>query len=122
MVKALLMTGLAVSLVGGAGYLGLRSLGEEAKATFEQVNRALEHDVPGEGKASAQDVAEYIERYRAGARRAECREGLKGWDYVCVFTDGDGQRRKVGVVVGSTQPTGMSPLVGAGQRLPTPGT
>jgi hypothetical protein len=45
MVKALLVTGLAVSLVGGAGYLGLRSLGEEAKATFEEVNRGLERNV-----------------------------------------------------------------------------
>lgn len=121
MVKALLVTGLAVSIVGGAGYLGLRSLGEDAKATFEEVNRALEGSATGEGKASAQDVAEYIERYRSGARRAECRVGIKGWDYVCVFTDGDGRRRKVGVVVGSTQPTHMSPLVGARDRLPTPG-
>lgn len=121
MVKALLVTGLAVSIVGGAGYLGLRSLGEDAEATFEEVNSALEGSASGEGKASAQDVAEYIERYRSGARRAECREGIKGWDYVCVFTDGDGLRRKVGVVVGSTQPTHMSPLVGANDRLPTPG-
>jgi hypothetical protein len=121
MVKALLVTGLAVSIVGGAGYLGLRSLGEEAKATFEEVNRALEGSATGEGKASAQDVAEYIERYRAGARRAECREGVKGWDYVCVFTDGDGRRRKVGIMVGPVQPTQMSPLVAARDRLPTPG-
>jgi hypothetical protein len=121
MLKALLVTGLAVSIVGGAGYLGLRSLGEEAKATFEEVNRALEGSAAGEGKASTQDVAEYIERYRSGARRAECREGIKGWDYVCLFTDGDGRRRKVGIMVGPVQPTQMSPLVGPRDRLPTPG-
>jgi hypothetical protein len=122
-VKSLLATGLVVSAVVGAGYIGLRSLGEEAKATFDELNRALEPPAPGKGKASAQDVAEWIERYRLGVRRAECpREGVKGWDYVCVFVDGDGRRKKVGVMVGPIQPTQTSPPVGAGQRLPPPST
>lgn len=121
MVKAVIATALAVTVVGGAGYVGFRTLGEDAKATFDELNQAFEENAPGSGKASAQDAADWIERYRSGARRAECREGVKGWDYVCVFTDGDGRRRKVGVVVGSTQPTHMSQLVGANDRLPTPG-
>jgi hypothetical protein len=119
-VKALVATGLAVSVVAGAGYVGLRTLGEDAKATFDKLNSALEDATPGKGKASAQDVGEWIERYRSGARRAECSEGVKGWDYVCVFVDGDGRTRKVGVLVDSRQPTQMSPLVGQRERLTKP--
>src|SRR5688572_30481920 len=117
MVKAVIATALAVTVVGGVGYVGFRTLGEDAKATFDELNQAFEENSPGTGKASAQDAADWIERYRAGASRAECREGVKGWDYVCVFVDGDGRRRKVGVMVGPIQPTQMSPLVGARQRL-----
>jgi hypothetical protein len=120
MVRSLLATGLVVSAVIGGGYVGLRTLGEDAKATFDELNRALEKNRPGQGRASAADAAAWIERYRAGARAAECGEGVNGWDYVCVFRDGDGRRRKVGVIVDWRQPTQMSPLVGARQRLPTP--
>jgi hypothetical protein len=120
MVKALLATGVAVSVVAGVGFLGLRSLGEDAKGTLDEPNSAFEKNAPGEGKASAQDAADWIERYRSGARRAACREAASAWDYVCVFTDGDGRRRKIGLIVGSKQPTQISPLVGARQRLPNP--
>ena len=120
--KLLLATGVAVSVVIGAGYVGLRSLGEEAQATFDELNRALETPTPRKGKATPQEVAEWIERYRVGARRVECGEGVKGWDYVCVIVDEDGRRRKIGVMVGPIQPTQMSPPVGARQRLPTPST
>jgi hypothetical protein len=120
MVKSVLAIALAVSVVGGVGYVGLRTLGEDAKATFDELNRAFEKNAPGEGKASAQDAADWIERYRSGARRAVCRDASAGWDYVCVFTDGDGRRRKIGVIVDSRQPTQMSPLVGPRQRLPKP--
>jgi hypothetical protein len=110
----------AVSVVAGVGSLGLQSLGEDAKGTLDELNSAFEKNAPGEGKASAQDAAGLIERYRSGARRAACREAASAWDYVWVFTDGEGRRRKIGLIVGSKQPTQMSPLVGARQRLPKP--
>jgi hypothetical protein len=122
MVKTLLATTLAVSVVAGTGYIGLRTLGENAKATFADLNQALEESSPGTGKASAQDAADWIERYRSGARDARCEDGRRGWDYVCVFRDGDGRRRKLAVMVNATQPTQMSPLLGPRQRLPTPGS
>jgi hypothetical protein len=120
MLRSLLVAGLAVSVVAGASVVGLRTVGREAKATFDTLNQALEDSTPGKGKASARDAAQWIERYRAGARGARCRDGGKGWDYVCVFRDGDGRRRKVGVIVGARQPTQMSPLVGVRRPLPTP--
>ena len=74
MVRSLLATGLVVSAVIGGGYVGLRTLGEDVKAPFDELNSALEKNLPREGKASAEDAAAWIERYRAGARAAECRE------------------------------------------------
>jgi hypothetical protein len=120
MTKTLLVTILAVSVAAGTGYVGLRTLGENAKATFDELNRALEESSPGTSKASAQDAAAWIERYRSGARKARCSRGRDGWDYVCVFRDGDGRRRKVGLMVDSRQPTQMSPLAGPHQPLPAP--
>lgn len=120
MIRTLLVAGVAVSVVAGAGVIGLRTLGNDAKTTFDTLNRTFEGSLPGDGKASARDVADYFERYRAGARGAHCRKGPRGWDYVCVFRDGDGRRRKVGVLVDSKQPKHMSPLVGVHQRLPAP--
>jgi hypothetical protein len=121
MVKALVVTGLAVSALAGAGYVGLHTLGDDAKATFDELNRAFEQNAPGEGKASAQEAAEWIERYRSGARAAQCGPGRAGWDYVCVFEDGDGRRRKVGIAVDARQPTQLSPLVGPRKPLPPRG-
>jgi hypothetical protein len=119
--RSVLIAGLAVSVVAGAGVVGLRTLGEQAKGTFETLNRAFEDSVPREGKASARDAADWIERYRSGAGGARCRPEPGDWDYVCIFKDGDGRRRKMGVIVDARQPTQMSPLVGVRQRLPTPG-
>jgi hypothetical protein len=119
-VKTRIATVALVSVVAGAGFVGLRTLGESAKETFDELNRTFERNAPGTGKASSQDAAAWIERYSAGAKHASCRAGQDGWDYVCVFRDGAGRRRKVGVVVGSKQPTQMSPLVAPRQRLPKP--
>jgi hypothetical protein len=120
MVKSLLAVGLAVSVAAGVGFLGLQSLGEDAKGTLDELKSAFEKNAPGEGKASVQDAADWIERYRSGARRAACREAASASDYVCVFTDGDARLRKIGLIVGSKQPTQMSPLLGARRRLPNP--
>jgi hypothetical protein len=122
MLKSLLATGAAVSAVVGVGYVGLHSLGEQAKKNLDELNNALEQSLPGKGKASAREVADWIERYRSGARGAECRRGRAGWDYVCVFRDADGRRRKFGVIVDSKQPSLMSPLVGAGEPVPSRGS
>jgi hypothetical protein len=120
MLRSVLAAGLVVSIVAGVGVVGLRALGGNAKATLDTLNEALERSQPGKGKASAHDVANYFERYRAGARDARCRNGPEGWDYVCVFKDGDGRRRKIGVLVDSRQSTQMSPPMGVHRRLPSP--
>src|SRR5919108_2883684 len=117
MLRSVIAAGVAVSVVAGAGVVGLRTLGNDAKATFDTLNKALERNQPGKGKASAREAADWIERYRAGARDAQCEAAPKQWDYVCIFKDGDGRRRKVGLLVDSRQPTQMSPLVGVHQRL-----
>jgi hypothetical protein len=120
MLRAVLAAGLVVSVVAGVGVVGLRTLGGNAKATLDTLNEALERSQPGKGRASAREVADYFERYRAGARDASCREGRNGWDYVCVFRDGSDRWRKVAVIVDSTQPTQMSPLLGVHRHLPAP--
>lgn len=120
MLRFVLVAGLAVSVVAGVGVVGLRTLGGNAKATFDTLNKAFEDNMPRKGKASSREAAAWIERYRAGASNARCQKGAQGWDYVCVFKDRDGRRRKLGVIVDSRQPTQMSPLVGVHRRLPTP--
>jgi hypothetical protein len=118
-VKSLLVVVLAVSTFAGVGIAAFRSLGLNTKTRLEAVNSALTGGAPVQGKASAQETAAWIERYRAGATDARCREGQKGWDYVCAFRDGTGRRLKVGVTVDTRQPLRMSPLVGLRRPVPS---
>jgi hypothetical protein len=85
MLKSVLVVGLAVTVFAGAGAVALRTLGNDAKATFDSLNRALAESAPATQKASARDVAEWIERYRTGASGARCGKTKKRWDYVCLF-------------------------------------
>jgi hypothetical protein len=120
MLKSVLVVGLAVTVFAGAGAVALRTLGNDAKATFDSLNRALAESAPARKKAAARDVAEWIERYRAGASGARCGKTKKRWDYVCVFKDGQGRRVKMGVMVDSRQPIEMSPVVRLRRPLPPP--
>jgi hypothetical protein len=120
MLKSVLVVGLAVTVFAGAGAVALRTLGNDAKATFDSLNRALAESAPATQKASARDVAEWIERYRTGASGARCGKTKKRWDYVCLFKDGQGRRVKMGVMVDSRQPIEMSPVVRLRRPLPPP--
>lgn len=120
MLKSVLVVGLAVTVFAGAGAVALRTLGNDAKATFDSLNRALAESAPATKKASARDVAEWIERYRTGASGARCGKTKKRWDYVCLFKDGQGRRVKMGVMVDSRQPIEMSPVVRLRRPLPPP--
>jgi hypothetical protein len=120
MLKSVLVVGLAVTVFAGAGAVTLRTLGNDAKATFDSLNRALAESAPAKKKASARDVADWIERYGAGASGARCGKTKKRWDYVCVFKDGQGRRIKMGVIVDSGQPIEMSPVVRLRRPLPPP--
>jgi hypothetical protein len=119
MLKGVLVTFTVLGLVGG-GVVALRSVGEEAEATFDTLNRTFADSAPGKEKASAQDVADWIARYRADTSDVRCGIGRKGWDYVCVFRTERGRRLKVGVVVDSRQPIEMSPIVAVRRPLPGP--
>jgi hypothetical protein len=119
MVKSLLAVGLAVSVAARVGFLGLQSLGEDAKGTLDEL-KPSRRTLPERGRPPPRMLADWIERYGSGARRAACREAASASDYVCVFTDGDAGLRKIGLIVGSKQPTQMSPLLGARRRLPNP--
>jgi hypothetical protein len=119
MVKGVLVV-LGVAGVLGSGAFALRSVVERADATFDTLNEALADAIPGKGKASAQETAAWIERFRPGASHVQCERAAKQWDYVCVFR-GDGKRRlKMGVIVNYKQPIEMSPAVHLRQRLPAP--
>jgi hypothetical protein len=120
MLKSVLVAGLAVTVFAGAGAVALRTIGNDAKATFDTLNSALADNVPANKKASARDVADWIERYRAEASGARCGKTKKRWDYVCVFKDGQGHRVKMGVMVDSGQPIEMSPVVRLRRPLPPP--
>ena len=120
MLRGVLAAGLTVSVVAGAGVLALRSVGEGAKETFGTLNRTFSDNAPEKGEASAHDVADWIERYRADARGVRCRKAASGWDYVCFFRNDGGRRLKVGVVVDSRQPRQMSPIVPVRRPLPPP--
>ena len=119
MLKGVLVTFTVLGLAG-AGVVALRSVGEEAEATFDTLNRTFAESAPGEEKASTQDVAAWFERYRPDARAVQCRRAPSGWDYVCVFRTEPGRRMKVGVRVDSRQPIEMSPIVRARRPLPPP--
>jgi hypothetical protein len=120
MLKMFLVAGLAASLLAGVGVVTLRTLGEDAKATFDTLNETFANSAPSKKKASAPDVADWIERYRAEASGARCRKTKKSWDYVCVFKDAQGRRVKMGVMVDSRQPIQMSPVVKLRRPLPSP--
>ncbi len=120
MLRGVLAAGLTVTVVAGAGVIALRSLGEGAEETFDTLNRTFSANAPGKGEASAQDVADWIERYRTGVRSVRCRKPASGWDYVCSFRNDGGRRLKVGVLVDSRQPRQMSPVVPARRPLPPP--
>jgi hypothetical protein len=107
-------------VIGGAAVVGLRTLGEDAKATFDTLNRTFEDSVPGEGKASSQDVEDWIVRYRRDARGVVCEKDLRAWDFVCVFKNSKGRRLKMGVMVNWSQPIQMSPVVKLRRPLPRP--
>jgi hypothetical protein len=117
MLKSVLVAGLAVAVIAGTGTV---ALGTDAKATFDSLNRALADSVPAKKKASARDVADWIERYRTGASGMRCGKTKKRWDYVCVFKDGQGRRVKMGVIVDSRQPIEMSPVARLRRPLPPP--
>jgi hypothetical protein len=120
MFKLVLVAGLAFTVFAGAGAVALHTVGNDAKATFDSLNRALADSAPAKKRASARDVADWIERYRPGANGARCGKTKKRWDYVCVFKDGLGRRLKMGVMVDSRQPIQMSPVVGLRRQLPPP--
>jgi hypothetical protein len=120
MLRGVLAAGLTVSVVAGAGVVALRSVGEDARDTFDTLNQAFSDNASGEGEASAQEVSDWIERYRDGARGVRCRRAASGWDYVCFFRADGGRRLKVGVVVDSRQPRRMSPIVPVRRPLPPP--
>jgi hypothetical protein len=120
MLRTVLVAGLAVSVVAGAGVLTLRTLGDEAKETFGTLNEAFADSEPGQRKASAQEVADWIARYRTDARKPHCQRGADGWDYVCVFRNRQGRQVKVGVIVNSRQPIQMSPAVRTRRPLARP--
>lgn len=120
MLKSVLVAGLAVTVFAGAGAVALRTLGNDAKATFDTLNQAFADNAPAKGKASPRDVAEWIERYRADASGTRCGKTKKSWDYVCVFKDGQGRRVKMGVMVDARQPIEMSPVVKLRKPLPPP--
>jgi hypothetical protein len=120
MLRLVLIGGLAAALFAGTGVVALRTLGQDAKATFDDLNQAFADSAPANKKASARDVADWIERYRAGASGARCGKTKRSWDYVCVFKDGQGRRVKMGVMVDSRQPIEMSPVVKRRQPLPPP--
>lgn len=120
MLKLFLVAGLALSVFAGVGVVTLRTLGDDAKATFDNLNETFANSAPGKERASARDVGDWIERYRAGASGARCKKTRKGWDYVCVFKDGQGRRVKMGVLVDSRQPIQMSPVVKLRRPLPPP--
>lgn len=103
-----------------SGAVALRTVGNDAKATFDTLNQAFADSAPARGKASARDVAKWIERYRAEASGTRCGKTKKRWDYVCVFKDGQGRRVKMGVMVDSRQPIEMSPVVRLRPPLPPP--
>jgi hypothetical protein len=114
------VVGFAVSVLAGAGFVGLRALGEETKGTFDTLNEALAESAPGDEKATAGDVEAWIERYRTEARRISCASRSAEWDYVCTFEDRQKRTLKMGVMVDSRQPMQMSPIVKARKRLPPP--
>jgi hypothetical protein len=120
MLRTVLAAGLAASVIGGAGVVTLRALGEDTKATFDTLNEGLADSAPESGKASAEDVADWIERYRADLSGTRCEKGTNGWDYVCSFTDSQGRRLKLGVLVDSRQPIQMSPAVRGRRPLAPP--
>ncbi len=117
--KSVLVAVLAASTLTGVGIAAFYSLGSNAKANIDALNDALADGAADHGKASAGEIEAWIERYRAGATGARCREGEKGWAYVCTFRDGSGRRLKFGVMVGASQPLRMSPLVGLRRPLPS---
>ena len=120
MLKSVIVVGLAVTVFAGAGAVALRTVGNDAKATFDSLNRALADNAAVKKKASARDVADWIERYRAEASGTRCGRTKKSWHYVCVFKDGQGRRAKMGVMVDARQPIEMSPVVKLRRPLPPP--
>jgi hypothetical protein len=119
MLRGVLVTFTVLGLAG-AGVVALRSVGEEAEATFDSLNRTFAESARDEEKASRQDVAVWFKRYRPDAPAVRCRRAPSGWDYVCVFRTEPGRRMKVGVRVDSRQPVEMSPIVSARKQLPPP--
>jgi hypothetical protein len=121
MTKALAV--LAVVGVLGSGVYAVYAVGERADANFDALNQALTGAPPGEGKASASEVATWIERHRPDVANARCKEAGKGWDYVCVFRDDMKRRLKIGIISGPQQPTQMSLAVPLKRPLsePAPG-
>jgi hypothetical protein len=120
MLKLFLVAGLAVSVFAGVGVVTLRTLGDDAKATFDTLNETFANSALDKEKAPARNVTDWIERYRAGASGARCTKTRKSWDYVCVFKDAQGRRVKMGVMVDSRQPIQMSPVVKLRRPLPPP--
>jgi hypothetical protein len=118
--RTVVVAGLAVSFLVGAGVFALSTVGEEAETTFNTLNEAFADAEPRKGKASAQEVSDWIERYRADATGTRCRQGTGGWDYVCIFRSRRGRRLKMGIVVDWKQPIEMSPTVRLRQRLASP--
>jgi len=74
---------------------------------------------PGAGSrsVSAGQLERALAKNQAGATGIDCKPGVRGWDYTCLFTDLGGRRMKIGLLVTGGQVARVSAPVSASNSL-----